>query len=191
VHLSIPGTRRSSRDARHRCPVEKGAAAVEAALVTPLIVFLLFAILEAGNYAYSYLAVQDFAADAVRTGTISRNQDEADRLILASVGENLGVLKRSSIERIVIYKASSPDSDPPPGCLSGPAVSQPALDCSVYGADDIETLPSVLDCGWCGAERRAGDLLGLWIRFDHESLTGMFDMLSFTEHKILPIEPDL
>lgn len=174
-----------------RAAVDRGVAALEAALVTPLLAFLVFAIIEAGNYAYSYLAVQDFAAEAVRTGTISRDNPDADREILTSIRANIGVVKRSSIERIVIYRASSPDADPPPACTTGPVVSRPALDCSVYGPDDIDTLPSALDCGWCGDERRAGDLLALWIRFDHESLTGMFDMISFTEHTVLPIEPDL
>lgn len=164
---------------------------MEAALLTPIFVFLVFAIIEGGMYSYSHLAVQDSAVAAARTGSVARDATDADGRILEAIREHAGIVRRASIERIVVYRASDYDADPPPACLTGPIHILPGNDCSTFGPADLDADPTTLPCGWCHDDREAGDLLGVWIKFEYESITGFSPNWTFTDREIMTIEPDL
>lgn len=55
------------------CPRERGQATVEFALVMPLVVFLLFAVLQTALVVRDYVAVVHAAREAVRAASVDRD----------------------------------------------------------------------------------------------------------------------
>lgn len=181
--MSAPRTR-----TRGRGDHQRGAAMVEAAFVTPIVIMMILIVVESGMLLFSNLTVSRAAGDAARVGIVARGADDADARILAAVKKSTVGLKRTQIERIVIWHATYPDSDPPSQCLSNsPAVSIAGL-CSVYTAADLDKPYTQLTCGWCPDARVERDLIGVYIKMRYSSVTGLLSTITLTDQKILPIE---
>jgi Flp pilus assembly protein TadG len=169
---------------------DRGAALVEAALITPVIMAMILMVVEVGMLLFSDLTVTNAAGDGARVAIVARNAEDADAQILARIKRSTTGLARAQIERIVIYQASSLESAPPAACTTGAAVSSPVNHCSVYTPADLDKTYQFLTCGWCPEERNETDLIGVWIRMNYRSVTGLLNTMSLTEQKILPIEYD-
>jgi len=65
---------RRAPDREHRRPADPGLAAVEFALVLPVLVILLFGIVVAGTVYVDHLRVQSAAHDGARAGAIAPGQ---------------------------------------------------------------------------------------------------------------------
>lgn len=77
-----------------------GVAAVETALVIPLILMVTMAVIEAGNAYYAWLTVQKAAQIGARFAATGRGDDEGTRLaqILSVTEGGLAALKKDNYE---------------------------------------------------------------------------------------------
>ena len=87
-----------------RCADDGGAVLVEAALITPLFVFLLFGTLEFGGLFKDYLTMNDASASGARAAAIAGNDANADYQILQGVKSSMNALTKTGIKKIIVYQ---------------------------------------------------------------------------------------
>ncbi|WP_338669516.1 TadE family protein [Pseudodesulfovibrio methanolicus] len=77
-----------------------GLAAVETALILPIMFMLVMAVIEGGNAVYAYVTVQKAAQLGARFAATGRGADEGTRLndIIQATQAGLTTLKQSNIE---------------------------------------------------------------------------------------------
>jgi len=192
------GSRRTRRAAspKDRTRRERGAAALEFALIAPLFFFVIFGGIEVGLMFRSNLTVSDLTRNAARIGSIERTSADADRAILGRVywqSQNLN----GDIQRVVIFKADSLSSEVPSNCLSGGSVSDV---CNVYitpaggGSDDIKALSEGtgnLQTGYLPASRTQLTNIGIFVEYEYQYVTGFLDTITLTSTSVEVVELDL
>ncbi|MEM9200790.1 MAG: TadE family protein [Actinomycetota bacterium] len=191
---------------RRRDTKERGATMVESAIITPVLLLLIFAIFEFGFAFRNYLTIAHTVRDGAREASIGADSGDADHRMLEAVASASAALPDGSIDRIVIWRATGPHDDVPSGCTSGSGVT--GL-CNVYttAAFDIPAEEfgcqlvsngdpyNSLDRFWCPTGRNvtAGsglDFVGIHIQITHDYITGLFgDQIVFTDQIILKVEP--
>src|SRR4051812_2782916 len=92
---------------RRRCRGDAGAAVVEAALVSPLFIYLLFSMIEMGLYFRDYLTIGATSTDAARLGAILGDQADSDFQVIQTVMRTSAPIPRASIKKLVIFRATS------------------------------------------------------------------------------------
>lgn len=141
---------------------ERGAAIVEAALVTPVVFLLIFGVFQCALMSRSYLAVRSAATDGARSGAVAATSDFADSDVLMAVARAAVSLGDGDISRVVVFKADGPDTSVPPACLTGPVSGK----CNVYSDADLDRPSTDFgEGGWFGddawaAPDRSASLLG-------------------------------
>lgn len=172
--------RRASRASRR----SRGAVVLETALVVPLVLAAMFSIIETSMMVFARETVEHSAADAARVASVANTASDADWQVLQRVRRRVTGLQRASVERIVIFRAQSPDASPSPACRAGASSGE----CSVYGAADLDRAAADLRCGWCPADRAVGEYVGVWISYRQLSLTGLFGDRRVADQSVLPLE---
>lgn len=115
--------------ARRRAHGDRGAALIEFALVSPVFLLIVFAVLEFGLVYRDSLTISDAVNDAARSGAIAGNDlgaldDDpppadgletpkiadatADFVTIKKLRQALGAIPVESVDRIVIFKAEDP-----------------------------------------------------------------------------------
>lgn len=179
---------------------ERGAVLVEAALVTPLLLLLVFGLFEMGMLFRDYLGVTASVKDGARAASIAANDPQADWHILQAVKRTSQAIPDGGVKKIVVFNASlAPNaSGPSTACLAGTA-----HECNVYTPADWDTYDSDkfecdggVDPNWCGKDRSSSfsdpspALIGVYIEVEHAYITGMFgDSITLEEIAIFKIEP--
>jgi hypothetical protein len=131
----------------------RGAATIEAALISLTFILLIFSIFEYGTFSRDYLAANDGVINGVREGAAfgSRTTDgglNGDMAVIQSIRSSTGVLPIKYIDRIIIWKAN-PNSillkEPPKVCLEAGKTSDGGyVDTSVFeGLDSAAGSASV------------------------------------------------
>jgi TadE-like protein len=175
---------------RGRYRDDSGAVAVEAALITPLLLFLVLGIIE-----FTLLLKDDIAvAASVRAGartasaeprTNGFTDDAAAQLTRAVASLDPEGLKSSEVW---VYKAG-PTGDPPSTC---------SVDCVRYtwnGSRYVRASgdwdPLTIDACPIDADHPDGpDAVGVYLRYRHEFLTGLFGGgLTISDNSVLNFEP--
>lgn len=113
---------------------ERGVTMVEAAFVTPIFLFLIFAIIEGGLYMNDYLALSSSTRAGVRASSALGAVGRADMYTLIDIDREAAALGEDDIEYVVIYKATGFGADPTDTCKGGVSVLNV---CNVYRRDDI------------------------------------------------------
>ncbi|MFV0260386.1 MAG: TadE/TadG family type IV pilus assembly protein [Acidimicrobiales bacterium] len=171
---------------------ERGASAVEFALVGPLFFLLLAAIIDLSVGLFTLDGASSAAAEAARVGSIARNSPDADAQILDTFTARSSLGVGLTTHRVVVYQASGSDAGPPAECLAG----RQRDGCNVYEGATL-THPMSLCSGaggstggWCPALRADGHLLGVWFSVEYDGLTGVLP-LHWTRHAyaVAEIEP--
>jgi hypothetical protein len=102
---------------------ERGAALVEATVVLPVLLFLIFAIIEIGGLMRSYSG----AASAVRVGgrsaSLAGSDPLADQVILDDLARQAATMGKDAIELVVIWHATGPGDQVPAACLPATTTS--------------------------------------------------------------------
>ena len=178
-----------------RTQTERGAALVEAMVITPVVLMLIFAMIDYGLYFRDDLTASNAARAAARTGVSADADGFVDYDILRNLDDRLTGLGVEP-DRIVVFKATSYSDEPPAGCLVDSVYpvcnSYPG---SALGWSKAEWIASPERTGWPESERSisnsAGtDLLGIHIRATHTFAIGAFqDTATISETVVYRIEP--
>jgi len=194
-----------------RLTADRGATLAEAAILTPLLVVLLFGVLEFGGAFRDYLTLNNTVTAAARQASIQGDDPEADYQIVQQVARSSAAFPASEIDLIVVYHPASPDAPPPAACLAGTSVPDGGVDatgaCNVYTADALGWAGSSAHwgCGagsadgaWCPTDRKTAlsgpngppDDLGVYVRITHPYLTGLFGRsLALAKSSVIELEP--
>ena len=188
---------------------DNGSTLVESAVVTPVLLLMIFGIFEFGFAFRDYLAVANSTRDAAREASVAGNVRDADYRMLRAIERASAALPDGSIEQIVIWEATGPDDSVPAVCTG--AAQGTAGVCNVYQSSDLSVPEANFGCQstlnsppdpidspdrfWCPADRQVSvgsglDYVGVYIRITHEYITGLFgDDVVFEDQMILKVEP--
>ncbi len=176
--------------------------------MTPVIFLFLFSIFEFGFAFRDYLAVANSTRDGVREASVAGNVTDADYRMLRSIQRASAALPTGTIDRIVVFRATGPNSKVPPACKSSTsAATLTANSCNVYTPSDFNIPRSGFGCDpvpnplpdpdrfWCPADRIVSvgtglDYVGVWMRVTHSYITGLFGSgITFEDTTVLKVEP--
>ncbi|MCZ7532988.1 MAG: pilus assembly protein [Acidimicrobiia bacterium] len=182
---------------------EKGAALVEMAIVLPLLIVLVFGIVEYGLLFKEKLTIAAATSSAARTGATMGNREAADIRILQALEAGLF----DQVDSKVLISVDIFRADPDTGAKIGTEVDSyefnielachwdpcpdPAVDPHTFGD------PS----GWPPEDRTttlnaAGgglDLLGIEVSYHHTAVTGLIPGVDrdLVERALIRLEPDV
>jgi Flp pilus assembly protein TadG len=187
---------------------DDGAVMVEAALLTPLLVFILFGTLEFGLAFRTFLTTSNAASAGTRMAAIQGNRIQADFEILQAVRKASTAISVDDIQYVVIFKASGPNMPVPTACKTasqniGTTAAPLAGSCNRYLPSDLKlaTMPVTWTCGsgpmvnYCPPTRKIGlndppDFLGVFIETKHKWITGLFGSeITMSDTSITRLEP--
>ena len=182
---------------RRRARGDGGAALVEAALVLPLIILLVFAIIEFGFTFKDLLTVTSATRAGARTATaLSKQPGYASSTADAVAGVLKNTMASNDIRYLVIYKADPVTGDPVDG-----ADFEQCSTCFRYRWNpngDNGNGRWVLDGGdgWGAHKQNAcgdadhTDYLGVYVRTQHYFITGLFGRsVELKDHTVMRLEP--
>jgi hypothetical protein len=203
--MNLPGT--GNRGLQRRSN-ERGASAVEAAIVTPIVFALFFGIIEMGFLFKDYLAVAGAVRAGVRMASANSRvstfaQDAADGVALTG-----GAMNLNDIQQLWVYKVSTTATSDKP-CISTtlPCVGRSDFgDCAVCvkfrwdsGTNAFVPKTDIGDPTWpantqnaCSARGPGGppDRIGVYLQFKHDAFTNfVFKTVTISEASVMMLEP--
>ncbi|MGI9598796.1 MAG: TadE family protein [Acidimicrobiales bacterium] len=184
---------------------ERGAALIEAALVTPVFLLVVFGIMELGLLFRDSLTTENASREAARAASTRGNRDDADYYVLRTVEHGLEAMGLERLQYVVVFKATGPGSALPAGCETA---SQAGV-CNHYTAADFfaelddsggndtgNFRCGTLDSSWCPTTRETSlsagtDFVGIHVETRHDFVTGMFSGGNdLGETTVLRLEPE-
>ena len=193
---------RVSRAGADRSRRDRGAALIEFALVAPIFFFVVFSGIEVGLMARSFLSLQDAGRTAARTAAVERSDVNADLAIAEVIDARLSSLT-GELQRVVVYNAASLSSvidDVNMGLCVDATFSSTPGQCTVYSSAALDSLidagPLTADSaptggGYLPSQRSEGNFIGIYVEYDHRSVTGFFDTMTMRSDTVQVIEADL
>ena len=192
---------------------ESGASAVEAALVAPLFLLLIFAIIEFGVFLFNANSVTNASRAGVRASSTWAAGPLADFNILRAANRSLGSLA-ANLDAVIIFKGDTPNASVPTLCVDAiPTASRGIADrCNIYRANDLRNL-SEADFGWSDLNtpiENAGkwdtawpatkrveevtgtispDWVGVYVQANHKSFSGVVSSRKIRRTSVAQIEP--
>ncbi|MCL1595726.1 MAG: pilus assembly protein [Actinomycetia bacterium] len=183
---------------------ERGAALVEFAVVLPLLMLLIFGIIEFGLLFRERLTIASAASSAARTGATMGTRADADLAILQALEAGLyDQADPSVLIRVDIFLANTVTGaktgkynrytyvSTNTGCKWDPC-PDPAAGTVVYGTPSLWGDPvgrdTTLDSGGGGL-----DVLGVEIVYHHSAITNLIPLVErdITEIALVRLEPDV
>lgn len=158
---------------------EDGAVMVEFALMAPFLVLLVFGIVEYGSVLRNDTTITGSVRNAARVGAQYRDGAQGDRQALTSLNSSITSAQRITINRVVVYRASSADGAPTTNCATSITVTPTGTSprgsltdaCNIYSAAQVAAAtsggqwstatstcsnsPTNWDGFWCPANRKA------------------------------------
>ena len=169
----------------------RGAAAVEAALIVPLLVFTTFGMLEFGLYWQQNHTFNDAARSAARLGATMAREPDYQTQMVAELAGVVATLPSAAVESVTIYKASAVTGGPVTGDFATCTIDCYRFDWNP-ASRTFEQVPgpewAALEMSACG-EEDSTDYIGVWINGTYDSVTGMLGDRSVTETTVLRLEP--
>lgn len=195
----------AERVRRTRQSPDEAAVLVEFAFALPILMLFLLGIFEFGFGWRQKIFVERAAQSGGRTAASTANDRLADFDALRAVDSQLSGAGSVELERVVIWKATSFDSEVPPACEGGTSV---AGLCNVYTAAQVQTaLPTGFgtsggtcrggswDSAWCPTTRDntppGADLVGIAVYAKYSTITNILpvDDLDFFASGVYHLEP--
>ncbi|MGI9602797.1 MAG: TadE/TadG family type IV pilus assembly protein [Acidimicrobiales bacterium] len=179
---------------------ERGAALIEAAIIMPVLLLIVFGVFEFGLLFRDELTLAQSTRDGARAGSAYGNDYDADFKLLRTIENASTAVPPELITRIVVFDPGTAEENgaPTQDCKDGIAVVDvcnvytPAnwADTARFGCNDSNDL----DKFWCPADRRVqlGNVgyIGVWVEFLHPFVTGFFgEDITLTDQTIMRIEP--
>lgn len=178
---------------------DAGAALVETAIVTPLLLLILFGAIELGS-AWQFATQLERAARAgARPATALSANAYADRDALAAVVGSISAADRRGITAVVVYDATD-DPRVPDACLRGSVPGRcnsytPQQFTAVAGQGRWGCRPGSLDASWCPTGRSSSSAdpikIGIHIAGYHRWVTGVLsgDGLGVSATVVMQLDP--
>ena len=174
---------------------------VEAALITPIFLLVLFGVLEFGYSFLDRLSVKNASLTGARVGSSEGTNALADFTVLEAIDKALSGLSPSKVTTIVIYKATSYTASVPAACLTGSVTDL----CNHYTGTDLSAPDTQFGCepgnkdeAWCPTDRKTAqfgvngppDYFGVYVVAHHQNLTGFFGKgYDFKADTVIRLEP--
>jgi len=191
---------RVRRNWKERTLRERGAAAVEFALVAPLFFFVVFGGIEFGLMFRSYLSLQDVSRTAARVASVERSGEGADVEILEVIQNRVDVLNGELI-RVIVFNPETLASDlgdSPAGCSDENAVTGIDGECTIYLAADVQSIVDGTkdivaspEPGFPPSDRAALTNVGIYVEYRYQYVTGFFDSRTLSATSVEVIEIDV
>jgi Flp pilus assembly protein TadG len=198
--MSVRGRTTRWRGGRRWTWGERGSSAVEAAIVTPVVMALFFGIIEMGFVFKDYLAVAGSIRAGVRMASANPRNVSFAQMSADQVAKTGGAMSFKDVQELWVYKVTNTDSssnlpigktDFANGCTScvkftwnnttKKFVSSPVT-------ADTWTAPSQNACST--ALGGPPDRIGVYLKLKHDAFTGLvFKTVSIAEASIMSLEP--
>lgn len=179
---------------------------VEAAIITPLFFFAVFAIFEYGLLIYNDNSTSNASRTAARSASVYGTDLSADYQILEKVEREIDALGVDKVNYVVVYNIANIGDPMPTGCHTSsmtdicnryvPAdFDRPLDDALGNPAPDFRCGPTSVDRFWCPADRETSltgppDLIGVYVNSTHTFATGFFgDARILEEQTVIRLEP--
>ena len=173
---------------------ERGSSAVEAVIVTPLVMLMIFGIVEMGFVFKDYLAAGGAVRAGVRIAAASPRTATFAQLAANKVAQTGGAMNFSDIQQMWVYKAD-PVTDKPIGfsdfsncttCVkfrwdAGSKAFVPTSDTWSFSTQNA-----------CSSSSLGGppDRIGVYLQLKHDAFTKLvFNSIDISEASIMTLEP--
>jgi len=120
---------------RRRPDHDRGAVLVEASVVLPVLMFLIFGVIEVGGLLKSYSSTANSVRAGGRMASVQGAEALADQAIMERMATEAVGLGRGEIQYVIIFNANGPDGTVPAGCVSA-AEALSAPNTSSVGVSD-------------------------------------------------------
>jgi Flp pilus assembly protein TadG len=197
------GSRRAGDRGHKRIFCDRGAAAVEAAIVTPLVMALFFGIVELGFLFKDYLAVAASVRAGVRIASASPRISNFAQAAANQVAQTGGAMDFNDVQQLWVYKV-----DPLPA-QGGTGTNKPIgftdfSNCTVCvkfrwdsGTNAFVPIPASDNWAYtsqnaCSASGPGGppDRIGVYLQLTHYGFTKLvFNSVNIADSSILTLEP--
>ncbi len=185
---------RHPRRAGRLGPRSRGAAAVEAALVLPVILLIFFAILEFGLLFKDYLSTISAVRAGVRIASAEPRAPTFAADAAKQVQNGSTALDMSSVTALWVYRADPstgfPVGDSPPGSYAN------CTTCVKYKWDAAANTFTQTSTSWISTSQNAcvadpgHDTIGVYLEVKHKAITGaIFSTIIIREHSVMSLEP--
>jgi hypothetical protein len=173
----------------------RGAVAVEAALITPLLVTILFGIIEVGLLMRDDLSFNQAARAGARAASAMPRSDDYQSAAANAVAGALRGISPSTVQSLTIFRADPATGKP----LNGADPQTCTIDCVRFTWDKatMKFLP-VNGTSWPAADQHAcgdeadTDYLGIQLQGFHPWLTRLFGSgVTVQEKAVMRLEPIL
>ena len=173
-----------------RAERDRGAAAVEAAIVTPLVMLLIFGIVELGFFFKDYLGASSAIRAGVRLASANPRYYDYAQATADNVQRSGSAIDYATVQQLWVYKANS-NNDYPEG-FGG---FTDCTTCTKFQWDGSAFVPT--HSGWpantqvaCVGPGGPPDRIGVYIKMRHDAITGfVYDTLTIEEHVVMSLEP--
>jgi hypothetical protein len=165
---------------------------VEAAFMLPIVILVVFGIIEFGMVFKDSLTVSASTRSGTRVGvTMARNAAYLQNVKDAVRSTLLNTIQPNQIQYLTVYKADPVTGNPTGGTFEGCS-----SDCSRFTYSGGNWVADPGAPGWlassmkaCGAATNT-DYLGVYVRVRHDYFTGLFgSSRTLTDHTVLRLEP--
>ena len=180
---------------RKRILGDRGASAVEAAIVTPVIMVLLFGILELGFVFKDYLAVAGAVRAGVRTASANPRMATFAQVAANKVAQTGGAMNFSDVQQLWVFKV-----DPTTNQTIGFSNFSDCIFCVKFKWDSGTNafVPITGGDTWPSTSQNACSLsvggpldrIGVYLKLKHAPITGLvLQTIYISEASILSLEP--
>ena len=180
---------------RKRILGDRGASAVEAAIVTPVVMVLLFGIIELGFVFKDYLAVAGAVRAGVRTASANPRMATFAQVAANKVAQTGGAMNFSDVKQLWVFKV-----DPTTNKTIGFTNFSDCSYCVKFRWDSGTNafVPITGGDTWASTTQNACSLsiggpldrIGVYIQLKHDPFTGLvLQTIYISEASILSLEP--
>jgi hypothetical protein len=171
---------------------EVGASMVEAAIVTPVVVAMLFGIIEFGMLFKDYLGTQAMVRAGVRIAAATPRNASYAQNAANEVQRKSTVMNASAIQELWVYKANDDDDFP-----QGRHDFADCAKCVKFRWDSGTRTFLPLSDTWAASSQNActpaaggpPDRIGVYAKVRHDPITGIIRPVDVTEASALKLEP--
>jgi hypothetical protein len=169
---------------------QRGAVAVEFAIIAPVLVVLTFGVIEFSSAYHDKSAAADAARAGARAGSAMATQSGFAAATASAVSAAVSTLPASEPQELWIYKANSQGY---PG--SGSSFSSCGSNCIKYSYSPASrTFVPSGGGGWSASTQQACtqpfDEIGVYVKLNHTFVTKLFGTsVTLTDHAVFRFEP--